>query len=126
MFNFSNLHQRMNFGQLREAVMGRMAHAEGAPVVVARFRAPSQDEVCERLARAGLPESGMKTLTMGRGGPKLERSSTVGWVYWGRLAHLARSKVMFAVSSQERGQMQGELETTPCATLARTRTWRST
>jgi hypothetical protein len=109
-FSFGNVHRRMNLGQVREAVMGRIARAEGAPVVVSPFQAPSEDDLRRRLAQSGLPESGMEVLTMGRGGPELERPSTVGWVYWGRLAHLARNKVMSAVSSQERGQMQGELE----------------
>jgi len=109
-FNFSSVHRRMNFGQLREAVMGRIARAEGAPAIAPPFCAPGQDELRERLARAGLPESGMETLTLGRDGPKLQRPSTIGWVYWGRTFHLARNKVMSSVSSQERGQMQGELE----------------
>lgn len=109
-FNSSSVHRRMNFGQLREAVMGRIARAEGAPVIVPPFQAPSQDDLRERLAQAGLSESGMETLTLGRHGPKLQRPSTVGWVYWGRTLHIARNKVMMSVTPQERGQMQGELE----------------
>ncbi|MFC1974861.1 hypothetical protein ACFLXQ_00510 [Chloroflexota bacterium] len=108
-FNFSGLHVRMNFGQVREAVLGRIARAEGQPVLAPPFQAPTQDELRERLVQAGLPETGMETLTLGRNGSKLERSSTVGWVYWYRLAHLARSKVRAWVDA-DNGQMQEDLE----------------
>ncbi len=108
-FNFFGLHVRMNFGQVREALMGRITQAEGEPASVPPFHAPDPEELRERLTRAGLPESGMETLTLGKHGPRLQRPSAVGWVYWGRLAHLARGKVKTSVSSQE-GQTQGELE----------------
>ncbi len=108
-YNSCGLHVRMNFGQVLEAVMSRIARAEGAPAIVPPFRAPSNEELRERLIEAGLPESGMETLTLGRNGPSLQRPSTVGWVYWGRLTHLARDKVRISVSSNQ-GQMQGELE----------------
>ena len=116
-FNFLGMHVRMNFGQVREAVMGRIAcveynGAEGQPVIVPPFGAPKQDELRQRLAQAGLPESGvgyngMETLTLGRNGQKLERPSFVGWVYWFRLAHLARHKVQ---TPPDTGQVQDELD----------------
>ncbi len=109
-YNFIGLHTRMNFGQVREAVMGRIARAEGAPVVTPPFQAPGQGALCERLARASLPKSGMETLILGRDGPELERPSAVGWVYWGRLFHLARNKIMWSVTPREHAQMQGNLE----------------
>jgi hypothetical protein len=108
-YSFYGMHVRMNFGQVREALIGRIAWVEGEPAIVPPFHAPSAEEIRERLVRAGLPESGMETLTLGKDGPKLQRSSTVGWVYWGRLIHLARDKVRKSVNAQE-GQMQGELE----------------
>jgi hypothetical protein len=107
--NFSGLHVRMNFGQVLEAVMGRSAHAGGTPAIVPPFHAPGLDELKDGLVRAGLPETGMETLTLGRNGPQLQRPSSVGWVYWGRTHHLARGKVRLSVSGQQ-GQMQGELE----------------
>ena len=55
----------MNFGQVREAVMGRIARAEGPPVHVPPFGAPGEAELRARLAKAGLPESGMETLHPG-------------------------------------------------------------
>ncbi len=109
-FNFFGLHVRMNVGQVREAVLGRIARAEGAPVIAPPFQSPSQDELHERLARSALPESGMETLTMGQDGPTLQRPSAVGWVYWGRLFHLARNKAMASAHPQQRAQRQGELE----------------
>lgn len=92
-FSFGGLHARMNLGQLREAVMGRIARLEDQPAIVPPFHAPSADELRERLKKAGLPEEGMETLTLGRNGKKLQRPSTVGWVYWGRLAHIAIDKI---------------------------------
>ncbi|MCP4544139.1 MAG: hypothetical protein GY832_44070 [Chloroflexi bacterium] len=109
-FNFIGLHVRMNFGQVMEAVMGRVARVEGEPAITPPFHAPSRDELRERLTQTHLPESGMEPLTLGRDGPQLERPSTVGWVYWGRLHHLAQNKVMSSVSPQQRAQLQGNLE----------------
>ncbi|HEX9371264.1 MAG TPA: hypothetical protein VF897_09665, partial [Roseiflexaceae bacterium] len=91
--SFMSLPSRMNFGQVREAVMGRIARAEGRPAIVPPFGAPSADELRARLAGAGLPPDGMETLTRGRGGPVLARPSTVGWVYWGKLIHVASDKL---------------------------------
>lgn len=106
-FNFSGLHVRMNFGQVREAIMSRIARAEGQPVVVPPFGAPGQAELRQRLAQAGLPESGMETLRLGRNGPELERPSTVGWVYWSRMVWLAKDKVE---TPPDTAQMQREFD----------------
>jgi len=107
-FNFSGMHVRMNFGQVREAVMSRIARVEGQPMVVPPFGAPGQDELRQRLAQAGLPESGMETLTLGRNGPPLERPSTVGWVYWFQMAHwLAKLKIQ---TPPDTLQMQREFD----------------
>lgn len=109
-FNFANQHRRMNFGEIREAVVGRIAAVtEGKPVIVPPFAAPSADDLRARLTTADLPESGMETLTMGKDGPPLENPSTVGYVYWGRLTHLAQSK-LHTFTIGEWGQVQGEME----------------
>ena len=108
-YNFASIHRRMNFGQVREAVMGRIAQREGRPAVVPPFAAPSADALRARLVAAGLPESGMETLTAGENGPALERPSTVGVVYWGRLHHLAQDKLLVYTDGQW-GQVQGEME----------------
>ena len=88
---------RLNFGQQREAVMGRLAQAAGCPAVVPPFQAPSEETLKARLVEAGLPEDGMEQLTLK--GAKLPYRSTVGWVYWGRLAaHTAAEHLEIAVA----------------------------
>jgi len=106
--NFIALHARMNFGQVREAVMSRIAQAEGQPAMVAPFRSPDEEELRRRLARAGLPEDGMEQLTLD--GQLLERRSLVGWIYWGRTVHIASEKIHAAVTPDGSGQRQGEME----------------
>ncbi len=87
----TSLISRVNFGQLREAVMGRIAHAEGQPAVVPAYEALSIEDLKSRLKGVGLPEDGMDQLTLG--GEALPHRSTVGYVYWGRLTHLSRHKL---------------------------------
>ena len=114
-FSFSGLHTRMNFGQLREAVLGRIAQTEGAPVVAPPFAGPSDEEIKQRLRAAGLSESGMETLRQGKDGAECTRPSTVGYVYWGLLHHLARDKNGSYNGDKDRssrasGQRRGEME----------------
>ncbi len=92
-FSFGALHGRMNFGQIREAVMGRIARAEGEVAIVPPFQAFSAGRLRERLKEVGLPEDGLETLTAGPNGKQLNRSSTVGWVYWGKTVHIALDKL---------------------------------
>ncbi|MCH8289970.1 hypothetical protein IH992_02535 [Candidatus Poribacteria bacterium] len=103
-YSFMGLQTRMTLGQLREAIMSRIARAEGKPAIVPPFQAPSREELRKRLKDAGLPKDGMETLTLGRNGKKLQRPSLVGWVYWGTLYHIAREKI--AVSTGERAEAQ--------------------
>jgi len=107
-FSVSGVPSRWTVGQLREAALGRVAQAEGRPVGVPPFGAPSDEELRQRLRDAGLPETGMETLT--DGGEPLHRPSTVGWVYWGCLAHLVRDKLHTAVRPQEGPQRLGRME----------------
>ena len=110
-FSFIGCHARLNFGQIREAVLGRIAHAEDQPIVAPPFEAPDDEALRARLRAAGLPESGMETLTAGRDGPPLDRPSTVGWVYWGKTHHLAADKLHFCTApGQGHPQLQRELE----------------
>ena len=103
-----SLPSRLNIGQLREAVMGRVAKAEGKPVVVPPLGAPSIEEIQNRLKANGLPEDGMEHLTLK--GEQLPRRTTVGWVYWGRLIHMVRDKVRSGVRPGESNQHLGEME----------------
>ena len=105
-FNFISQHARAYFGQIREAVLSRIAHAEGRPMIVPPFHAPTEGEIRARLTQTGLPEDGMEQLTDGRSGKTLAGPSTVGWIYWGKLAHEARGKLQVAGNS--RGQRLNE------------------
>src|SRR5260370_4383829 len=102
-FNFISQHARAYFGQVREAVLSRIAHAEGRPMLIPPFHAPAEQEIRLRLAQAGLPEDGMEQLLDGRNGNPLAGPSTVGWVYWGKLIHQAREKLQVATENG-RGQ----------------------
>jgi RNA polymerase Rpb2, domain 6/RNA polymerase Rpb1, domain 2/RNA polymerase Rpb2, domain 3 len=108
--SFMSLPSRLTFGQVREAVFGRIARVEGRPVLVPPFQAPAAAELRARLVAAGLPPDGMETLTDGRGGPALVRPSTVGWVYWGKLIHIASSKLRVSTAAPNDGQRQGAQE----------------
>ena len=92
-FSPMSLHSRMTFGQVREAVLSCVAKAEGRPIVVPPFAAPDDAELQARIVAAGLPPSGMRTLTIDKNGPPMLAPSTVGWVYWGRLHHVAADKI---------------------------------
>jgi hypothetical protein len=106
-YSFMSIPSRMNFGQLREAVMGRLAYAEGRPAIVPPFQALGEDAFGARLAAAGLPLDGMEQLSLG--GRELTHRSTVGWVYWGRTHHLAQNK-MWATVQPKRCQRQSDAE----------------
>lgn len=103
-----SLPSRLNIGQLREAVLGRVAKVEGKPVIVPPLQAPSIEDIQSRLKANGLPEDGMEHLTVN--GKVLPRPTTVGWVYWGRLIHMVRDKIHFGVRPGERMQRLGEME----------------
>ena len=120
--DFTGCVSRLNFGQIREAVMGRIARAEGKTAVVAPFEAPSSDALRRRLAAAGLPESGMERLFSRRDGDKLALPSTVGYVYWGKTHHLASDKLHSAVTLDQPANMQGFMEFIQLRTVGATET----
>ncbi len=92
-FSPMSLHSRMVLGQIREAVLSCVAKQEGLPVIVPPFAAPKDEELQARIVAAGLPPDGMRMLSVNRHGPPMSVPSTVGWVYWGRLHHLASDKI---------------------------------
>jgi DNA-directed RNA polymerase beta subunit len=53
-FHSSGLHARMNFGQLREALLGCVARSKGLPVIIPPFQAPGEDALRQRLIKNGL------------------------------------------------------------------------
>ncbi len=108
-FSFIGFHTRLNLGQLREAVMGRIAKSEGETLLIKPFAAPGEDEIKARLITAGLPVDGMDKLTIGRNGKEMEYRSTVGWVYWGRTYHISDYKIHSGVTGNYLN-LQGEFE----------------
>ena len=90
-YNALGLLTRFLMGPLKEAVMGRIARAEGIPARVPPFGAPSESDLKDRLKKNRLPEDGMETLIVD--GKPLPNRSTVGWVYWGRTNHDANNKI---------------------------------
>jgi hypothetical protein len=109
-FSGSKLPGRMNVGQLWEAVLGRLARAEGTPVITPPFTILHASELGQRLAAAGLPADGQERLIDGSNGETLLLPSTVGWVYWGRTAHLAREKLTVGIDDHAALQQQTEAE----------------
>ena len=110
-YSFMGIPSRMNFGQVREAVLGRIAKVTGEPILAPPFGGPSNGELRELLAAAGLPENGMEVLRMGKAGPPLDRPSTVGVVYWGLTHHLVRGKLRWwGWGGSFHGQRRGEME----------------
>ncbi len=115
-YSFMGVPGRLNFGQIQEALWGRIVRAEGEPVVSPPFNAPTEEELRQRMKNANLPDNGMEVLMMGVNGPRLEGASTVGWGYWGKTVHLARRKLMggsdaHLYKAREEGlQRQAELE----------------
>ena len=98
--------------------MSRVAKVEREPILVPSFGAPSVEELRERLKRAGLPENGMEYLTLGKDGKNLERPSTIGWVYWGCVRHIAREKIKPAREGLTYGQGLGNTEYSVLRNLA--------
>ncbi|MEM7539479.1 MAG: hypothetical protein AAF639_45405 [Chloroflexota bacterium] len=111
-FNSISQHVRINFGQIREAVIGRIAHAKGEPRIVPAFNAPDMVTLQAELRRLGLREDGMEMLVDGRTGEEFDNPITIGWVYWGRLVHRAQDKLLIAAdeASAANAQRQGHFE----------------
>lgn len=109
-FSSVGVHSRLNIGQLREAVLGRLARAEGEPIIASPFQGPVESEIRQRLARAGLSDDGSEHLLHGETGQPLPNPSTAGWVYWGRTNHLVRDKMAVSVDGGRGLQRQTEME----------------
>jgi len=106
--SFIGCHARLNFGQVREAILSRIARSEGKPFLAPAFQAFDDDEIKGRLNKAGLSESGMEVLTLDD--KALKRPCTVGWVYWGKTRHLAKDKLHIFIHPDESCQLHGEME----------------
>ena len=108
-YSFSGFPTRLVFGAALETAWGWVAHAEGQAVIAAPFAAPTSAELRLRLKTAGLPEDGQHTLTLGKDGPACELPSTVGWMYWNRLAQRAADKLAASYEASV-GLAFGEME----------------
>ena len=83
------LPSRMNFGQVLEAHAGLSAHALNCVFESPGFNGALTEEVGDLLEEAGLPRSGMLQLRDGRTGQLFERETTVGYIYYMKLDHMA-------------------------------------
>ena len=108
-FSFIGCHARLNPGQVREAVLGRIAKATGDVIIAPPFAGRSDDELRRMLENADLDKSAMEQLTLGAAGKAMSRRSTVGYVYWGQLFHRAIDKLKVFVG-QERHQELGDMD----------------
>lgn len=107
--NFIGLHTRMNYGQVRECLLGRVARETGEPLVIPPYAAPSDDAVRKLMAEAGIADDGMMRLRDGSDGDTLAQDSLVGYVYWGVTLHRTADKLRTWETSPG-GMRQGELE----------------
>src|SRR5260370_3002386 len=57
------------------------------------FHGAREEEICQMLKRAGLPDSGQCTLFDGRRGTPFEQQVTVGVMYMMKLHHLVEDKI---------------------------------
>ena len=49
LYSFLGVPLRMNFGQIREALLGRIAHQQGEPIICPPYSAPDEAEIKARL-----------------------------------------------------------------------------
>ncbi len=106
-WSFIGLATRLNTGQLREAILGKIAHAQKKPIISPAFNALSKKEVKALLKKNKYSEDGMEVLKNGKAGGKLDFPSTVGWVYWGITWHIVRNKLQ-VFTDKTSGELRGK------------------
>jgi len=84
---------RMNLGQLMEAHLGRAAQILNEKVAVPVFQGPKLEEIQQELQKAGLSKSGKVKLIDGRTGLPFKEKTTVGCIYFMKLAHMVEDKI---------------------------------
>jgi DNA-directed RNA polymerase subunit beta len=84
---------RMNIGQILEAHLGWAAHVLGEQMISPALTGVTEEEIKEKLRKAGLPENGKITLYDGRNGEPFEQPVTVGYIYIMKLLHLVEDKI---------------------------------
>ena len=75
--------------------MIEMAHnlRRGVPIATPVFDGARESDIRQKLAEAGLHESGQSTLINGRTGEPFDRKVTVGYIYMLKLHHLVDDKI---------------------------------
>jgi DNA-directed RNA polymerase subunit beta len=115
---------RMNIGQIMETELGWAASTLGEWYSCHVFQSPSQEQIEEKLEKAGLPGSCKAIVHDGRTGEAFKNPVTVGVVYFMKLHHLvddkmhARSTGPYSLVTQQPlggkaqfgGQRLGEME----------------
>jgi len=84
---------RMNVGQILETHLGWAGQALGVKFASPVFEGPGETIIKEKLADAGLPESGKIRLKDGLTGDTFEQETTVGIIYMLKLSHLVDDKI---------------------------------
>lgn len=84
---------RMNVGQLLETHLGWAAKKLGFQAITPIFEGADEEEICDTLKEAKLPEDGKVTLYDGRTGDPFQQKITVGCMYMMKLNHLVDEKV---------------------------------
>jgi DNA-directed RNA polymerase subunit beta len=84
---------RMNVGQVLETHLGWAAKALGVHFATPVFDGATEAEIHEKLAEAGLPESGKAVLRDGLTGDRFDRDVTVGYIYMLKLSHMVDDKI---------------------------------
>ena len=84
---------RMNIGQILETHLGWAANALGCQAITPSLAGVKEEEIMEKLKKAGLPETGKITLYDGRNGEPFEQPVTVGYTYILKLLHLVEDKI---------------------------------
>ena len=115
---------RMNIGQIMETELGWAASTLGEWYSCHVFQSPSQEQIEEKLKKAGLPVNSKSAVRDGRTGECFQNPVTVGVVYFMKLHHLvddkmhARSTGPYSLVTQQPlggkaqfgGQRLGEME----------------
>ena len=115
---------RMNIGQILETELGWAAEKLGEWISTPVFESATNEQIEQRLERAGLPKNSKAVLYDGRTGEPFENEVTVGLMYMLKLHHLiddkmhARSTGPYSLVTQQPlggkaqfgGQRLGEME----------------
>ena len=84
---------RMNLGQILELHLGLAADMLGYQAVVPSFAGATEEEIRSELKKAGVSETGKRTLFDGRTGEPFAQPVSVGVMYMLKLHHMVEDKI---------------------------------